>query len=302
MNGKINSLSQVASIRRYTITEGSAKGLDFIDIDNGNIRFLLNVSKALDITQLYHKGVNISFLSKNSLTKRELAFGNRFEGGMLYTCGFDNFGGRDGYETHGTFHNTPAEIVRAECTDSEIVVEANIRNAELFGKNLLIRRKITTKVGSNKIDLCDELINESYRDEEYCVLYHFNVGYPMLDNGGKVIADVSEIKARNDWANENIKTALLIEDDVPNKQETCYFIKLNSPKITYVNEKLNKGLTLSYTMDTLPCFTLWKSMASGDYALGLEPCTSELDDNFERKIVKAGESVKFELSLCINEK
>lgn len=302
MNGKINSLSQVASIRRYTITEGSAKGLDFIDIDNGNIRFLLNVSKALDITQLYHKGVNMSFLSKNSLTKRELAFGNRFEGGMLYTCGFDNFGGRDGYETHGTFHNTPAEIVRAECTDSEIVVEANIRNAELFGRNLLIRRKITTKVGSNKIDLCDELINESYRDEEYCVLYHFNVGYPMLDNGGKVIADVSEIKARNDWANENIKTALLIEDDVPNKQETCYFIKLNSPKITYVNEKLNKGLTLSYTMDTLPCFTLWKSMASGDYALGLEPCTSELDDNFERKIVKAGESVKFELSLCINEK
>ena len=302
MNGKINSLSQVASIRRYTITEGSAKGLDFIDIDNGNIRFLLNVSKALDITQLYHKGVNISFLSKNSLTKRELAFGNRFEGGMLYTCGFDNFGGRDGYETHGTFHNTPAEIVRAECTDSEIVVEANIRNAELFGRNLLIRRKIMTKVGSNKIDLCDELINESYRDEEYCVLYHFNVGYPMLDNGGKVIADVSEIKARNDWANENIKTALLIEDDVPNKQETCYFIKLNSPKITYVNEKLNKELTLSYTMDTLPCFTLWKSMASGDYALGLEPCTSELDDNFERKIVKAGESVKFELSLCINEK
>lgn len=299
MNGKVNSLSQIASLRRYTITEGSAKGLDFIDIDNGNIRFLLNVSKALDITQLYHQGINVSFLSKNSLTKRELAFGNRFEGGMLYTCGFDNFGGRDGYETHGTFHNTPAEIVRAECTDSEIVVEANIRNAELFGKNLLIRRKITTKVGSGKIDLCDELINESYRDEEYCVLYHFNVGYPMLDDGGKVIADVSEIKARNDWANENIKTALLIEDDVPNKQETCYFIKLNSPKITYVNEKLNKELTLSYTMETLPCFTLWKSMASGDYALGLEPCTSELDDNFERKVVKAGESVKFELSLSV---
>ena len=299
MNGKINSLSQIASIRRYTITEGSAKGLDFIDIDNGNIRFLLNVSKALDITQLYHKGVNMSFLSKNSLTKRELAFGDRFEGGMLYTCGFDNFGGRDGYETHGTFHNTPAEVVRAECTNNEIVVEANIRNSTLFGKNLLIRRKITTKVGSSKIDLCDELINESYRDEEYCVLYHFNVGYPMLDNGGKVIADVSEIKARNDWANENISTAFFIEDDVPNKQETCYFVKLNTPKITYVNEKINRELTLSYTMDTLPCFTLWKSMASGDYALGLEPCTSELDDNFERKIVKAGESVKFELSLSV---
>ena len=299
MNGKVNTLSQIASLRRYTITEGSAKGLDFIDIDNGNIRFLLNVSKALDITQLYHKGVNMSFLSKNALTAREIGFSNRFEGGMLYTCGFDNIGGREGYETHGTFHNSTAEIVRAECTADEIVVEANIRNAELFGKNLLIRRKITTKIGSDTVNLCDQLINESYRDEEYCVLYHFNVGYPMLDNGGKVIADIEEIKARNAWANENIATALLMEEDVPEKLETCYFIKLKEPKVTYVNEKLGRELTITYSNDTLPCFTLWKSMASGDYALGLEPCTSELDDNFNRKVVKAGESVKFELSLSI---
>ena len=137
MNGKVNTLNQIASLRRYTITEGSAKGLDFIDIDNGNIRFLLNVSKALDITQLYHKGVNMSFLSKNALTAREIGFSNRFEGGMLYTCGFDNIGGREGYEVHGTFHNSTAEVVRAECTADEIIVEANIRNAELFGKNLL---------------------------------------------------------------------------------------------------------------------------------------------------------------------
>ena len=286
-------------MRRYTITEGSAKGLDFIDIDNGNIRFLLNVSKALDITQLYHKGVNMSFLSKNALTAREIGFSNRFEGGMLYTCGFDNIGGRDGYETHGTFHNSPAEIVRAECTADEIIVVANIRNVELFGKNLLIRREITTKIGSDTINLCDQLINESYRDEEYCVLYHFNVGYPMLDNGGKVIADIEEIKARNAWADENISTALLMEDDVPERLETCYFIKLKEPKVTYVNEKSGRELTISYSNDTLPCFTLWKSMASGDYALGLEPCTSELDDNFNRKVVKAGESVKFELSLSI---
>ena len=121
----------------------------------------------------------------------------------------------------------------------------------------------------------------------------------MLDNGGKVIADIEEIKPRNAWAEENISTALLIEEDVPNKEETCYFIKLKEPKVAYVNEKLNRELSISYSNDTLPCFTLWKSMASGDYALGLEPCTSELDDNFNRKVVKAGESVKFELSLSI---
>ena len=63
MNGKINNLAQVASLRRYTITDGRAKGLDIIDCDNGKLRFLLNVTKALDIMQLYHEGTNISFLS-----------------------------------------------------------------------------------------------------------------------------------------------------------------------------------------------------------------------------------------------
>ena len=70
MNGKINNLSQVCSVSRYTLSEGTEKGLDIIDCQNGKIRFLLNASKALDIPYLYHQGQNISFISKNnSITK-----------------------------------------------------------------------------------------------------------------------------------------------------------------------------------------------------------------------------------------
>ena len=49
MDGRISDFSQVASLRRYTLTEGRASGLDVIDCDNGKIRFLLNVSKACDV-------------------------------------------------------------------------------------------------------------------------------------------------------------------------------------------------------------------------------------------------------------
>ena len=45
MDGKISNLMQAASIRRYAFTEGVEKGLDVLDCDNGNLRFLLNVSK-----------------------------------------------------------------------------------------------------------------------------------------------------------------------------------------------------------------------------------------------------------------
>ena len=300
MDGRISNFQQVASIRRYTLTDGREKGLDVLDCDNGKIRFLLNVSKACDIMQLYHEGQNMSFVSKNGFTKRETPFLNRFEGGMLYTCGLDSVGGRDGFELHGTFHNIPAEIIRAECNENGITVEAIIRDTALFGKNLVLKRKIFTEISGDSITLEDTLINEGYKAEEYCLLYHINVGYPMLDDGAKVIADVESYTPRTAWAKQNEGTMYEMSASIPNQEETCYFLKLKKPEITLVNEKIGKKFTVSYSGDTLPHFVEWKSMASGDYALGFEPCTTELDERFTYLTVGSGEEVSF--CLCISVK
>lgn len=95
--GQINNQLQVGYIRRYTLTEGKENGLKVIELDNGILRVLLNESKGLDIMQAWHKGVNMSFVSKNGFTSREIPFLNRFEGGMLYTCGLDSMGNREGF-------------------------------------------------------------------------------------------------------------------------------------------------------------------------------------------------------------
>jgi len=299
MDGRISNFQQVASIRRYTLTEGREKGLDVLDCDNGKIRFLLNVSKACDIMQLYHEGQNMSFVSKNGFTKRETPFLNRFEGGMLYTCGLDSVGGRDGFELHGTLHNIPAEIIRAECNENGITVEAIIRDTALFGKNLVLKRKIFTAIGGDSVTLEDTLVNEGYKTEEYCLLYHINVGYPMLDDGVKVIADVESYTSRTAWAKQNEATMYEMNAPTPNQEETCYFLNLKKPEITLVNGKIGKEFTVSYSGDTLPCFVEWKSMASGDYALGLEPCTTELDDRFVYRTIREGEQIKFSVSISI---
>ena len=302
MDGRISNFQQVASIRRYTLSEGREKGLDVLDCDNGKIRFLLNVSKACDIMQLYHEGQNISFISKNGFTKRETPFLRRFEGGMLYTCGLDSVGGRDGFELHGTLHNIPAEIIRAECNENGVTVEAIIRDTALFGKNLVLKRKIFTAIGGDNVTLEDTLVNEGYKTEEYCLLYHINVGYPMLDDGVKVIADVESYTPRTAWAKQNEATMYEMNASTPNQEETCYFLNLKKPEITLVNEKNGKEFTVSYSGDTLPCFVEWKSMASGDYALGLEPCTTELDNRFAYKTIEVGEKIKFFVYISIAKK
>ncbi len=301
MNGKISNFQQVASLRRYTLTEGAEKGLDVIDCDNGNLRFLLNVSKGLDIMQLYHKGQNVSFVSRNGFSKENRDFLNRFEGGMLYTCGLDSVGGREGYTLHGTYHTIPAQVLCAKCDEQGIVVEAVVRDTALFGQNLVMKRRITCAVGADCVEVQDSLTNLSFKDQEYCLLYHVNVGYPMVDAGAIVCLDEKSCCGRNEWAQRNIDSHLMMEEPTIDNEETCYFVQMNQPQASIVNKTIGKEFVLDYSGDTLPCFVEWKCMVSGDYALGLEPCTCLLDDGFAYRTVKPEQTIDFKLKLSVRE-
>ena len=299
MNGKISNFAQVASLRRYTLTEGRGRGLDVIDCDTGKLRFLLNVSKALDVMQVYHGGQNVSFLSKNAFTAAELPFIRRFEGGMVYTCGLDSAGRREGYELHGSLHNTPAEILRAECGEKGIVVEAVIRDTALFGRNLVLRRRITAGIGAETLTIEDTVVNEGYTDTEYCILYHINVGYPLLDEGARIVADVEEAYPCGEWSESKKNEMLDVTAPVAGEEETCYYLKLKKPQIALENKAAGKRVTVCYGEDTLPCFLMWKSMASGDYAVGLEPCTSRIGSELDPKIIGAGERISFRVTVGV---
>ncbi len=301
LNGRISNFEQVASLRRYTITDGRGKDLEVIDCDTGKLRFLLNVTKALDVMQMYHKGENVSFLSKNAFSARETDFISRFEGGMLYTCGLDSVGGRDGYPLHGTFHNMNAEVTRAECSEAGITVEATIRSTALFGRNLVMYRRVSADILGESLKIEDRLVNRGFGNEDYCLLYHINIGYPMLNEGALIEANVSENYPRTPWSETNKATFLQMESPVPLKEETCYFLKLAEPKVSLKNEKNGKRFSLAYSADTLPCFIEWKSMASSDYALGFEPATTYLDDKFAYKTLAPEEEVTFSLCMTVSE-
>ncbi len=300
-NGSISHFAQVASVRRYTLTEGAERGLDVLDCDNGRLRFLLNVGKALDVMQMLYRGENISFLSKNGFTAREIPFPRRFEGGMLYTCGLDSIGGREGHELHGNLHNTPARLLHATCDESGITVEAEVRSSALFGENLVLKRRFFSPVGGDTLFLEDILTNEGYGDADYCLLYHVNLGYPLLESGCRVEADVAACRPRTPWSAACEQDAFLITAPEPGREENCYFLQLRRPQVSLVNERTGKRFTLSYSQKTLPHFIEWKSMACGDFALGLEPCTCELDGGFAYRRLAAGERVSFSLAMKMSE-
>ncbi len=297
---QINNLSQIAYARRYELIDGKERGVRMIEVDNGVLRFLLNETKALDMSQLWHKGTNISFVCKNGIVAREIAYERRFEGGMLYTCGLDNIGAREGFEIHGNLHNTPAKVVSLICDEEKIEVVGEIELSALFGQNLLIKRTISTAIGSTSVSVTDVLENRGTKEENYCLLYHCNVGYPMLDEGTTIDADTASVLPRTKHAEEHIADRTVFPAPVDNEEESCYYIKNKKPEITVANKKIGKKFVLRYTDDTLPCQVQWVTNASYDYALGIEPSTSFMDGYFEYKTIKPGQKIRFGVSFEVD--
>ncbi len=299
MNGKISNACQVGYLRRYEYTDGKMRGIKVIEIDNGVLRFTLNESKALDVMQLWHKGVNVSFVSKNGFSANDNDFLKRFEGGMLYTCGIDSAGGREGYVMHGTLHNIPALVKVLDDANGTFIVKAEMSDSALFGKNVKFIRTVKTELNSQKVEITDEIINCGTKDVDYCVLYHVNIGYPMLDKGVTIASDAVEVQARGEWAKKRMQDRTVFSDNVDNEDERCYFIKNKTGKVTVENKSLDKKFTLKYSGDHLDKMVQWCSSASGDYALGLEPTTTFLDDEFCYKQIQVGRKVTNTLELSV---
>lgn len=289
---KTANFGQIASLRRYTLDDG----VRVTDCDNGKLRFLLNESRALDIMQVYWRGENISFVSKNGFASREQAFAKRFEGGMLYTCGLDSIGVRDGFPQHGSLHGTPARLTRAECTAEGITVVAELPCTSLFGQNLLLTRTVHAAICSDRVSVTDTLQNRGFRPARYCLLYHVNFGYPFLDEGGMLVAERATAAGLTPWAEQNVADWRKITAPQDDTQETCYYLENVNGAIQYVSPD-GRRARLTYTDTTLPQFVVWKSMLSGDYALGLEPATTRFDEAFAYAELAAGASETFGIEL-----
>lgn len=110
--------------------------------------------------------------------------------------------------------------------------------------------------------------------------------------------DGKKITPRTPLSKERINEADKFLPPVDNQEERCYFVETEKPEVMLVNEKTESKIKFSYSGDTLPKFILWQSNASRDYALGLEPSTTFLDDRFEYKIIKPEQKIvnKIEIS------
>lgn len=292
----MGSMQQEAYVRPVIFTEGRAGGMKGYEVKNGPLAFTVAADKCMDIAEVSFAGYNVSFLSKPGLMGRNHYDTNGDEalrsimGGMLFTCGLENIcapcsvEGKD-YPMHGRIRTTPAEHTCADaCWTKEgyqMVLSGEMREAELFGENLILRRKITTLYGENRICIEDEIMNEGFRAEPMMLLYHMNVGYPLLSEDCEIVLPTRNVIPRDKDAAPHIGNWNQMEAPKDREPEYVFLHEMAADEngntfAAVINKKLGIGLKIEYNQKELPYFMQWKSIASGDYVVGLEPANSSV--------------------------
>ncbi len=295
MNKRFSNIKQEMFAYEMEFKSGKEKGITGILVNNGELQAFFNESNALDISWVRYAGKNISFLSKNGLNTRRDEFVNNFEGGFLYTCGMDNVSTCvPGKPMHGSMHYIKAENVCIEQDEDKITVKGTVTDSELFGRNLCLSR--CYEIYKDKIVINDEVKNLGYLKENYVLLYHTNFGYPFLDENLKIEMPVIKTDPSTDIAKKREDKKFIITSPVDGNPEDVYYQYLKKGDITLTNTKLNISVNFSYSVKDFPVTVQWKSMASGDYALGIEPSLTRFDD-FKFNTLEGGESKKRKIAI-----
>ena len=302
---KLGNIEQMAYTRRIEYEKGKANSVHAILCKNEMLSFTLLESMALDIFNLSYAGNNMSFISKNGLVSRNLAnthaydFTKSFSGGFLYTCGLDNIGNPEGEKLlHGNFSSIPALITKEQTLieNSEIVleVEGEICDTALFSKDIKVIRNY--KIYSNKIILTDKVINRDFKDQDIIMLYHFNIGYPMLDTCTRFNANISNTVCRTE--NCVLEKYNIMNEPIDKCFEEVFIHSIDGDTaiVEIENNKLKQKIKFSYDTTFLKYLMEWKSMQSRDYVLGVEPATSHLDDK-QFITLKNGQSIENKITI-----
>ncbi len=287
--------NQCFGIREFTHNEGKSGLIRGLNVSTASpLEYDILTSKGLDFFRLTFKGINMAFVTKAGLTSPWLTDGQGWAyryglgAGFMYTAGLSNVGGptQDGqayHYAHGSIKETPAHNISHAAVwdgdDCELVVSADIADSAFYGRNLSLHREIRTPVGSPVIRITDTIENRAFNNEDIMLLYHMNMGYPFLSRNLKLYIPVISKEALTEGTVKKDSAFDVMIDPVDNGEEFLYALRLRSKNDMTVycvyNEELRIGLYVRYNTKILPYLIEWKSMVSGDYALGLLPATAK---------------------------
>ena len=288
----VGKVEQAASITAFDFTQGPERGTRGLAVRNAaGLEFTVHPDRCLDIGAASFGGKPLAWTSATGFPARdfyepeERGWLRTFGGGLVATCGLTNVGpptnddwGKTGQ--HGRIGHLPAFDVACggqwSGDDYALTMTGQVRETRVFGENLLLRRTITVPLDSPRLFLTDTVTNEGDAPVPLMLLYHCNLGFPLLSAAAFVDGDFSQIVPRDADAEDGKERALLFDPPTAQYREKVYWLHANPQpsgraSVSLVNPDTDLCLSLAYDTAALPCLAQWKQMGQGAYTVGLEP-------------------------------
>ncbi|MFQ5811401.1 MAG: aldose 1-epimerase family protein, partial [Armatimonadota bacterium] len=292
---RVGDISQIGGVRRVRLQEGTEDGVDAIEFRTGSgLGFTVLPGRGMDISGTDFCGMSLCWRSATGdassafFEPEGLGWLRTFYGGLVVTCGLTYCGapcedGDDELGLHGRVSHIPARGVHADgAWDGDeywMWAQGKMREASVFGPNLLLTRKICARLGESTIRIQDVVANEGHEPQEHMFLYHCNLGFPLLDAGAEFLAPSKQVTPRTEFSGETLPEHAKFAPPTAGIEERVYYHDLATDAhgmtcVALVNRDFPGGhalgLSLKFSKNELTQFAQWKMPAQGTYVMGLE--------------------------------
>ena len=169
-------------------------------------------------------------------------------------------------------------------------------------------------MGENKLIIEDMVKNIGFEKSPHMIIYHINIGFPILDKNSKLIEPANSIITPFD---ENAKNGFAkystFDDPVKNFKEHVFLHDIRADKSGYINaamvneefEDTGIGVYLKYNKDNLPYLNEWKMIGQGEYVVGIEPANCNVGGRDKEretgrlKFLNPDEEVKYYIEIGV---
>lgn len=300
---RIGRLEQAAGVRLVTLGDGPGRGVRVLEFRTGTgFSFEVLADRCFDVGRCEFAGQPLSWLSATGVVApwyyepEGWGWFRAWGGGMVVTCGLDHTLGpaEDSaahfgqphlqpsvrYGLHGRAGGLPARLAgygeRWDGDECVLWAEGEVVQAAVFGEELTLRRRIEARVGESRFTLADQVANTGHTRVSHMLLYHCNVGYPVLDEGAELL--VASRRTTTDYG-VPVEGYRVMPGPVPGATEACFEHEIvaepaGTVPVAVVNHARELGVYQVFRAAQLPHHTVWRMPGEGTYALGLEPSTN----------------------------
>ncbi|MBI5564389.1 MAG: aldose 1-epimerase family protein [Chloroflexi bacterium] len=292
----VGDLRQLAGVQSIELSDGRERGVRAVNVRNAaGLAFTVITDRGMSLTDLRFQGVPLPFISGVDVAHPAyaehtgLGWFRTWPAGFSTPCGLTQVGsphtdnGED-LGVHGRVSSLPASHVRCDEAwqgdDYVLSVQGIIRQTAVFGENLVLQRRIWTKLDQPCLWIEDTIENRGFSPAPLMFLQHFNLGFPLVDATARLELPPHTTEPRDEAARSGLKNYREFSAPVVGYAEQVFYHDLTPDpadmiEVRFINPAFNAnqglGVALRYAKSDYPIFAQWKMMSEGLYVVGLEP-------------------------------